>query len=100
MRHTNDQMYQVIHVIGCGGYSVVNVTPNVMQSVSFVQCDNRPSCSTRRIISGTKTGTTTFTDTLSTNFHLRRSRRGKTSSMLKNQEFGRIAERKEKEQDR
>jgi hypothetical protein len=48
-----------------------------------------------------QTGTTKFTDTLSTNFHFRSSRRGtKFSLMLKNQEFGKIAERKKKEEDR
>jgi len=48
-----------------------------------------------------QTGTTTFTDNLSTNFHFRSSRRGKKFSlMLKNKEFGRSADRKKKEQDR
>jgi len=46
-----------------------------------------------------QTGTTTFTDIRSTNFHFRSSRRGKKFSlMLKNQEFGRTAERKKREQ--
>jgi hypothetical protein len=48
-----------------------------------------------------QTGTTTFTDNLSTHFHFRSPRRGqKFSLMLKNKEFGRSAERKKKEQDR
>jgi hypothetical protein len=48
-----------------------------------------------------QTGTTTLTDNLSTNLHSRSPRRGKKFSlMLKNKEFGRSADRKEKEQDR
>jgi hypothetical protein len=49
----------------------------------------------------TQTATTKFTHNLSPNFHFRSSRRGtKLSLMLKNQEFGKTAERKKKEKDR
>ena len=92
-----------MHVIRCTKYSAVSVTRNMKVFVS-VLCEVWWSAQTAQhtaLYRAPQTATTTFTDTLATNFHLRSSRRRKKLSyMLKNQESGRDTETKTKEQDR